>query len=313
MSSADGRTDRTAAIGLATRHARISATARLGPPFRGGIHWCVIRGDQANGETRARNRGGRDPVGRRGEGQAHRSPCPRDAHGRALPGRPQRRPPHRRPRPGLRPPARAERDPLRPHHARHRQRRRRGPGRAARGARHAGRQGRRHLPPGRERQRPPDHAVPPGARPGDRALPRQERAGDDQARHRPGLRRQGLPGRDPRAGPLRPQDLPREARRRPQGEERRPGQGVQPAAAVGRRHRGALPGRVRPPDRADGGRHGRHDPRRHGQGPRGAARGRPGHLLGPRPRDLSLRDLLQPGRRGRLHRVRASAPATSSG
>ncbi len=39
-------------------------------------------------------------------------------------------------------------------------------------ARLAGRQGRRHEPPGRERQRAPDHAVPPGAGPGDRALPR---------------------------------------------------------------------------------------------------------------------------------------------
>ena len=42
-----------------------------------------------------------------------------------------------------------------------------------------------------ERQRPPDHAVPPGARPGDRALPRQEQAGHDEAGDRPGLRRQG--------------------------------------------------------------------------------------------------------------------------
>ncbi len=252
-------------------------------------------------------------MGRRGEGQAHRPPRPRDAHGRALPGWPQRRPSHRRQRRGLRPPARAERDPLRPHHAHDRQRRGGGPGRAPRGARHAGRQGRRHLAPGRERQRPPDHAVPPGARPGDRALPREERAGDDQARHRPGLRRQGLPRRDPGAGPLRPQDLPPEARRRPQGEERRPGQGVQPAAAVGRRHRRALPRCVRPPDRADGGRHRRHGPRRPGQGAPGPPRGGPGHLLGPRPRDLSLRDVLQPRGRRRLHGFGARPTATSSG
>ena len=109
----------------------------FGAPFRGGVHWCVIRSDRANGETRARNRGGRDPVGRRGEGQAHRPPRPRDGHGGALPGWPQRRPPHRRQRRGLRPPAGAERHPLRPHHADHRQRRRGRPGRAARGARHA--------------------------------------------------------------------------------------------------------------------------------------------------------------------------------
>ena len=174
-------------------------------------------------------------------------------------------------------------------------------------------QGRRHQPPGRERQRPPDHALPPGARPGDRALPGQERAGHDQARHRPGLRRQGDPGRHPGPGPLRPQDLPPEARRRPQGEERRPGQGLQPAAAGRRRHRRPLPGRVRPPDRAHGGRHGRHGPRRHGQGPPGPARGRAGDLPRPRPRHLSLRDVLQPGGRRRLHRVGARAPRHRAG
>ena len=91
-------------------------------------------------------------------------------------------------------------------------------------------QGRRLLPAGRVGQRPPDHAVPPGARPRDRALPRARTAGHDQARHRPGLRRQGGPGRPPGAGPARPEDLPPEARRGPEGEERRPGQDLQPAA-----------------------------------------------------------------------------------
>ena len=91
--------------------------------------------------------------------------------------------------------------------------------------------GRRHRPAGRERQRPPDHAVPPGARPGDRALPRQERPRDHQARHRPRLRRQGGPGRAPGPGPPRRQDLPPEAGRGVEGEERRPGQGLQPPAA----------------------------------------------------------------------------------
>ena len=62
-------------------------------------------------------------------------------------------------------------------------------------------------------QRPPDPPVPPADRPGDRAPPRQERARHDQAGHRPGLRRQGGPGRAAGAGPLRPEDLPREARR----------------------------------------------------------------------------------------------------
>ncbi len=82
-----------------------------------------------------------------------------------------------------------------------------------------------------QRQRPPDHAVPPRARPADRALPGQEQPGHDPAGHRPGLRGQGRPGRAARPGPPRPEDLPPEARRGPQGEERRPGQGVQPPAA----------------------------------------------------------------------------------
>ena len=125
--------------------------------------------------------------------------------------------------------------------------------------------------------------------------------GHDQARHRPRLRRQGDPGRPPGPGPLRPQDLPREARRRAEGEERRPGQGLQPAAPGRRGHRGPLPGRVRPSHRAHGRRHRRHGPRRHGRRAPGAARGGAGDLPRPRPRHLSLRHLLQPRRRRRLH------------
>ena len=74
-----------------------------------------------------------------------------------------------------------------------------------------------------------------------------------------------------------------------------------------------LPRRVRPPDRP-------HDRRHRGRGPRGP-RGRsqppdgggPGHLLGPRPRHLPLRHLLQPGGRRGLHRDRPRAPRTSTG
>ena len=105
----------------------------------------------------------------------------------------------------------------------------------ARRGRHPGGQGHRHLAPAGQRQRPPDHAVPPRARPADRALPRQEQPRDDQAGDRPGLRRQVLAGRAPGAGPARPQDLPPEARRGAEGEERGPGQGLQPAPALGRR------------------------------------------------------------------------------
>ena len=69
------------------------------------------------------------------------------------------------------------------------------------------------------------------------------------------------------------------------------------------RHRRPVPGRVRPAYRAHGGRHGRHGPRRHGQGAPGPPRGRAGHLPRPRPRHVPLRHLLQPGRRRRVHRV----------
>ena len=123
----------------------------------------------------------------------------------------------------------------------HRQRRGGRPRGAARRGRHADGARRRLQPAAGERQRPPDHAVPPGARPGDRALPGQEQPGHDQAGHRPRLRRQGGARRPAGAGPARPQDLPREARRRPEGEEPRPGQGLQPPARCGRRHRRPLP------------------------------------------------------------------------
>ena len=64
-----------------------------------------------------------------------------------------------------------------------------------------------------QRQRPPDHALPPRAGPAHRALPGQEQAGHHQAGHRPGLRRQVVPGGPAGPGPARPQDLPPEARR----------------------------------------------------------------------------------------------------
>ena len=90
--------------------------------------------------------------------------------------------------------------------------------------------GHRHAPAAPLGQRAPDHAVPPGARPRHRALPRQEQARHDHARHRPHLRRQGVARRLARAGPARPEDLPREARPRAAREERRAHQGLQPAA-----------------------------------------------------------------------------------
>ena len=57
-------------------------------------------------------------------------------------------------------------------------------------------------------------------------------------------------GRAAGAGPARPEDLPREARRGAEGEERHPGQGLQPAPARRRRDRRRLPRRVRAAPRA---------------------------------------------------------------
>ena len=117
-----------------------------------------------------------------------------------------------------------------PRRAGHRQRRRRRPGRAPRRDRHARRPRASTAAGCRSRQRAPDHAVPPGARPRDRAVPGKEQARHHQARHRAELRRQGAAGRPARAGPARPEDLPPEARPGAAGEERHPGQGLQPAA-----------------------------------------------------------------------------------
>ncbi len=97
------------------------------------------------------------------------------------------------------------------------------------------------------RATPADHAVPPAV---GRALPsvtmvatssRTTRRG-----HRADCRRQTDSGRASGSGPARPEDLPPEARRGPQGEEPHPGQGVQPVGPVSRRHRQPLSRRVRP-------------------------------------------------------------------
>ena len=165
-----------------------------------------------------------------------------------------------------------------------------------------------------ERQRPPDHAVPPGDRPGHRALPGQERAGHDHG----GASVPPTPTR-PRGSACgcRTCSTPRSSARSStwcvKEKNARPGQGLQPPARLGRRHRGALPRRVRAAHRADDRRHRRAGARRPRRRPARAARGRPGHVPRPRPRHLSVRHLVQPGRRRRVHRARASGPATSTG
>ena len=142
----------------------------------------------------------------------------------------------------------------------------------------------------------------------------RNKLGHDQAGHRPGLRRQGVPGRDPGPGPARPEDLPPEARGGAEGEERR----SWPRSTTGCRCRPTTsPTRYldeyAPRLGAHDRRHRRPRPRRPRRRPARAARRGPGHLPRPRPRHLSVRHLVEPGRRRRLRRARASGPATSTG
>ena len=152
-------------------------------------------------------------------------------------------------------------------------------------------------------QRAPDHALPRDARHGRRGEAGQARDRHHPARDRPLLRRQGGPPRDPRPGPARREDPAQEdhgragaqaagaapVRARPEARPARDDRGVPalrpPARAPHRRHRAALLG---------GARHGRH----------GALRGRPGDAARPRSRHLSVRHLVEPGRRRGLRRGR---------
>ncbi len=164
--------------------------------------------------------------------------------------------------------------------------------------------GRRHQPAEGERQRPPDPPVPPGARQGHRAPPGQEQARHHQARHRPGLRRQGGPRRAAGAGPARPQDLPREARHRAEGEERGAGRSSTSCRSSADEIAAEYLDVLRPAARADDRRHGQPRARRARRRPARAARGGPGHLPRPRPRHVSVRHVVEPGGRRRLHRCR---------
>ena len=116
-------------------------------------------------------------------------------------------------------------------------------------------------------------------------------------RHRPGLPGQGRPRRRADAGPARREAAAREGRGGARAQEPDPRQDLQPARAGrrrGRRHRARPRRGLRPPHR-------RHPPRA-APGARarrdGAARGLAGHAARRRPRDLSVRDLVEPdGRR----------------
>ena len=198
------------------------------------------------------------------------------------------------------------RDPLPRQAVRDRQRRRHRPRRPGRGARGAARAQHRPLRPAHQRQRAPDHALPPDARLGGRGAARQAPDRHHAARDRPLLRRQGRAPGDPRAGPARRED--------PQ-EEDRARDGAQAALAApvrqGARARPAVDDRrlphLRPPHRAVHRRHRAADLGRARRRRRRDLRGRAGHDARHRPRHLSVRHLLQPGGRRGLHGHRRRA------
>ena len=124
----------------------------------------------------------------------------------------------------------------------------------------------------------------------------------DRARDRPDLWRSGVAARPADGGPARRGRPARADRARAARQEPRPvGDGSPDLRGRGAARRCARLGRAaaRPPRRHDLARPGRAGPRR-----ARPARGRPGHAARPRPWQLSVRDLVEPGRRRCLHRWR---------
>ena len=136
--------------------------------------------------------------------------------------------------------------------------------------------------------------------------------GTTQARHRPDLRRQGRAHRHPRAGPARHRDPAREDRHRTRAQERASSDSVRPGRAGRRRHRGlrwrATPSAWRPSSPTTrllvSGRWTRRAR---------ALRGRAGHVARPRPRHVSVRDVVEPASRRRVRRARHRADAHRRG
>ena len=172
----------------------------------------------------ARHRDRGRPVGRRGQGQGRRPARRAGRHGDPLPGRQQRRAHDRPRRRQVEVPPDPVRDPLSGQAVRDRQRRRHRPEGADRRARRAAGQAGRPQRPADQRQRAPDHAVPPAARPRRRDEARQAADRHHAARHRPLLRRQGRAPGHPHAGPARREDPQEEDHRgdRAQAPELRP-------------------------------------------------------------------------------------------
>ena len=245
-------------------------------------------------------------MGRRGQGQGGRPDRRARRRRHPLPGGQQRGPHHRPRRRDVQVPPHPLGHPLPRQGVRDRQRRRGRPAGARRGDRGAAAQEDRPERPAHLGQRPPDHALPPAARPRRRGPAREARDRHDQARHRPVLFRQGLAAGDPDAG--------RAGREDPQAEDRR---GARAQAAEPARVRQGPPPRpphddrgvprARPPPRALHRRHPADRLEGPGRRPAGGLRGGAGHAAGHRPRHLSVRDLLEP-RRGLGLRRRRGRP-----
>ena len=170
-----------------------------------------------------------------------------------------------------------------------------------RGTRRPGRAGRRHLPAGRQRQRPRHRLVQPHAGQGDRTVPGQPQDRDDRARYRTDVRGQDVAHRDPRPGPVRRGRTAGQGHRCAQPQEPDPGQDLQPQGGVGRRGRGRA-ARPRGTAAADGRRHlftARADARRRADD---RPRGRAGDAARRRPRHLSVRHVVERDGRRRVHR-----------
>ncbi len=242
-------------------------------------------------------------MGRRGEGEDRRPPRPGVRPRLPLPGRPERRPHDRRRRRDVQDPPDPDRD-HRGEAERDRSGLRRRPGRPD------GRARRARVPRAPDvrpalalRQRAPRDALARRARRRARAAARPAPDRDHATRHRPRVRGQGDAHRHPRPGPARRQDPAPEAGARGRREERLARARVRARAVRRRGDRGELP-RARRAARPVRGGH--LTPRRsRAQGGReGAVRGSAGHAARPRPRDVPLRHVVEPDRRGRRRQLR---------
>ena len=134
---------------------------------------------------------------------------------------------------------------------------------------------------------------------------------DDEARHRPLLRRQGGAPGHPRAGHARREDPQEEDRRRAGAQAAEPAPlRARPAPGPADDDRGVPD--LRPPPRAVHRRHGDARPPGARRRPPRRVRGRPGDDARHRPRHVSLRHLVQPGG-GRRVRRRRRRPARHPG